>query len=267
MDAVIIDIHTHIYPDPLASEMLKRIGERSSIPAYTDGTLRGLLASMEGAGIDLSVVSSVATRPEQVSTIHEWLLEIKEQRILPLAAMHPDLPAGEMPVRFLKEKGIRGFKVHPDYQGFFVDEKRMYPFYETAQAAEMFVLFHAGVDRGLPDPIHATPEKLARVHRDFPDLAMIAAHMGGESLYEETERHLLGKEIYLDTSFVLRRMPLPTLARFFRRHSLDRFLFGTDSPWTDQGEDLRFLLSLPFLSEAAKGKIIGTNAARLLRIT
>ncbi|MEW6665709.1 MAG: amidohydrolase family protein [Thermodesulfobacteriota bacterium] len=267
MAPVIVDIHTHIYPDPVASGTLKRVCERASIPAYTDGTLRGLLASMESAGIDLSVVSSVATRPEQVSAIHDWLLGIEERRVLPLAVMHPDLPAGELPMRFLKEKGIRGFKVHPDYQDFFADEKRMYPFYETVQAAGMFVLFHAGVDRGLPDPIHATPENLARVHRDFPGLVMIAAHMGGESLYEEAERHLLGKDIYLDTSFVLRRMPLPTVERFFLKHPLDRFLFGSDSPWTDQGDDLRFLLSLPFLSDEAKEMILGTNAARLLRIT
>jgi predicted TIM-barrel fold metal-dependent hydrolase len=267
MSTVIIDIHTHIYPDHLASGTVKRICERSSIRAYTDGTLRGLLGSMETAGIDLSVVSNVATRPEQVSAIHEWLLGLGEERILPLATMHPDLPAGEMPVRLLKEKGIRGFKVHPDYQDFFVDEKRMYPFYEMAQAAGMFVLFHAGVDRGLPDPIHATPERLARVRRDFRDLIMIAAHMGGESVYEETEQHLLGEEIYLDTSFVLQRMPFSILERFFGRHPLDRFLFGTDSPWTDQGDDLEFFLSVPFLSGEGKEKIVGTNAARLLGIS
>lgn len=264
MATVIIDIHTHIYPDSLASGTVKGVCERAAIRAYSDGTLQGLLASMEGAGIDLSVVSSVATRPEQVSTIHEWLLGLGEKRVLPLATLHPDLAAGEMPVDFLKKKGLRGFKVHPDYQGFFVDERRMYPFYETAQAAKMFVLFHAGADRGLPRPIHATPERLARVRRDFPDLVMIAAHMGGEAAYEQTEQHLLGTEIYLDTSFVLRRMPLSLLERFFGKHPPDRFLFGTDSPWTDQGEELRFFLSLPFLSEEAKEKIIGTNAARLL---
>jgi predicted TIM-barrel fold metal-dependent hydrolase len=219
---------------------------------------------MEKAGIDLSVVSSVATRPEQVSTIHEWILGLDERRVLALATTHPDLPAGDLPVGFLKERGVRGFKVHPDYQDFFVDERRMYPFYETAQAAGMFVLFHAGRDRGLPDPIHATPERLARVHRDFPDLIMIAAHMGGEFVYEETERHLLGKDIHLDTSFVLRRMPRALLERFFGRHPGDRFLFGTDSPWTDQAADLSFFLSLPFLSEELKGRIAGDNAARLL---
>jgi hypothetical protein len=59
-------------------------------------------------------------------------------------------------------------------------------------------------------------------------------------------------------------MPLSVLERFFGRHPGDRFLFGTDSPWTDQAADLGFFLSLPFLSGEAKERVIGSNAARLL---
>jgi hypothetical protein len=91
--------------------------------------------------------------------------------------------------------------------------------------------------------------------------------MGGTELYTETEEYLLGSTIYLDTSFVLQEMTMTLLKRFFTKHSIERFLFGTDSPWADQQEELRLFLSLPFLKGDEKEKITGTNAARLLGIT
>ena len=261
---MIIDFHTHIYPESSASKALRAVQRRAGISCFSDGTGPGLVESMNKAEIDLSVVCSVATKPETVQTTHEWLQNIRNPRIIPFATMHPDRSIGVEEVEGLKQRGFKGFKVHPDYQGFFVDEKRVYPFYEAAQAAGMIVLFHAGLDRGLPDPMHSTPEKLAKVHEDFPLLLMVVAHLGGEAVFHETEQHLLGREVFMDTSFVLRVMPPPVLERFLKKHPVERILFGSDSPWTDQAEELRFLRGLPYLSEEEKEKITGRNAARLL---
>jgi predicted TIM-barrel fold metal-dependent hydrolase len=264
---MIIDVHTHIYPDHMAARTLDAVQGRSAVRAHTDGTLAGLLISMHAAGIDHAVVSSIATRPDQVDTIHQWLVGFRHPAISCLATMHPDLPIAADLVSALKAKGFKGFKLHPDYQEFFVDEERIFPFYEAAQAAGMPILFHVGVDPGLPEIVHATPRRLATVHKEFPQLPIIAAHMGGTDLYAETEEYLLGSTIYFDTSFVLQEMPVPMLKRFFARHPIERFLFGTDSPWTDQQKELDFFLSLPFLTEAEKEKITGLNAAQLLGIS
>jgi uncharacterized protein len=183
-----------------------------------------------------------------------------------MAAVHPDFPAVADLVTATKARGFKGFKVHPDYQAFFVDEQRLFPFYEAAQAEGMPILFHTGVDLGLPNTVHATPQRLAAVRRAFPRLCIIAAHMGGQDMYDETEQYLLGDDIYLDTSFVLQEMPLHILKRFFTKHPIERFLFGTDSPWRDQREEVDFFLSLTFLSQDAKDKILGLNAVRLLGI-
>jgi len=261
---LIIDFHTHIYPEPSAAKTLTAVQSRAGISSFSDGTLRGLLKSMDKAGIALSVVCSVATKPEMVESTHQWFESIQNSRILPFATMHPDLPAVPEEVLALQKMGFKGFKVHPDYQGFFVDDRRVYPFYEAAEAAGMIILFHSGLDRGLPRPIHSTPERLAKVHRDFPSLRMVAAHMGGEAVFDETERYLLGRDIFMDTSFVLRIMPPTLLERFMRKHPVERILFGSDSPWTDQSEELSFLMKLPFLSEQEKKKITGKNAAELL---
>lgn len=262
---MIIDFHTHIFPSHMAAKTMKDMDKRS-IPSYSDGTLLGLIKAMDNAGIDISVVSRITTRPEQVESINEWLLSKRQTRIHPLATWHPDLSLEPDTIKRLKQRGFRGFKLHPDYQGFVVDDRKMFSFYETIQAEGMFILFHAGLDRGLPGPLNAPPERLLKIHETFPDLSMILAHMGGEDIYDRTEQCLLGRNIFLDTSFVLRKMPLRTLERFLNRHPLERFLFGTDSPWVDQNLDVKFLLSIPFLTETAKERIMYTNAAHLLGI-
>ena len=259
-----IDFHTHIYPDRVAIKTVSTVRQRAGIDAYTDGTLEGLKKSMTSAGIDLSIVAAVATKPEQVESIQQWLTSIRQPGIAALAAMHPADPLDSGQMKKLKQEGFRGFKFHPDYQDFFVDDPRMYPLYEAIAAESMFILFHAGMDRGLPHPVHATPKRLAAAHEAVPELCMIAAHLGGEDAYEETAVHLLGKNIYLDTSFVLRKMPGAFRERFLREHPAEHLLFASDSPWTDQGEELQFLLQLSFLTESDKEKICFSNAAQLL---
>ncbi|HPP06677.1 MAG TPA: amidohydrolase family protein [Syntrophorhabdaceae bacterium] len=259
-----IDFHTHIYPDDIASSTINAVCERSGISAYTDGTIKGLKQSMKKAGIDISVVAAVPTKPNQVASIQKWLSSIRQPGIEALAAIHPDVSLTTDQLKNLKQEGFKGFKLHPDYQNFFVDEPRMFPIYEKIAEEDMFILFHAGVDRGLPYPVHGTPKGIARIHKNFPGLKIIAAHLGGEDVYEETLRYLVGQDIYMDTSFVLRIVPRPFLERIFKEHPIERILFASDSPWTDQKEELEFLLNLPFLSETDKEKICFYNAARLL---
>jgi hypothetical protein len=221
---------------------------------------------MKTAGIHLSLISRITTRAEQVEAINRWLHGLRRENVLPMATIHPDMPDGQAYIKRLKDKGFVGIKVHPDYQDFYADDKRMYPLYEALQDLKMPILFHAGLDRGLPPPFRAMPVHLLKVHRQFPRLIMIAAHMGGEDNYDQTETCLLGKDIYLDTAFVLRLMDQGTLQRFFQMHPIERFLFGSDSPFTDQSTELKYLHSLPFLSQDAKEKIAGKNAAELFGI-
>jgi uncharacterized protein len=262
--SVKIDFHTHIYPDHVALQTVSAVRQRAGVDAYTDGTLEGLKGSMAAAGIDLSVVAAVATRPQQVESIQRWLRTIRQPGIEALAAMHPADPLSSDQMRMLKQEGFRGFKFHPDYQDFFVDDPRIYPLYEAVAAEGMFILFHAGMDRGLPHPVHATPKGLSAVNEAIPELCMVIAHLGGEEAYEETAMHLLGRNVYLDTSFVLRKMQGTFRERFLKEHPADRLVFASDSPWTDQGEELRFLLQLPYLTDGDKEKICYSNAARLL---
>ncbi len=242
------------------------LSDRTDIPHYTDGSLESLLKSMKKAGIAMSLVSRITTQPERVTSVNSWLHESIQDGIQPMAAIHPELHNLEDYISTLKTSGFKGIKLHPDYQGFFVDDRKMYPVYEAAQALQLPILFHAGLDRGLPPPVHSTPKRLRNVHQQFPNLTMIAAHMGGEDNYNDTETYLLGTDVYLDTAFVLKIMERTTLKRFFSKHPIERILFGTDSPFTDQETELNYLLDLPFLTQNAKDKISGQNAAVLLNL-
>jgi len=263
---MVIDIHTHVFPQEIGPAILSELSGRAPIQHYTDGSVQSLVQSMGRSGISISLISRITTQVEKVPDVNSWLLESAREGIQPLATIHPETPCLEDYLVKLKSQGFKGIKLHLDYQGFYADESRMFPVYEAAQFLQLPVLFHAGLDRGLPPPIRATPERLLKIHRQFPGLVMIAAHMGGEDNYDETENFLLGKEVYLDTAYVLRIMGEGTLRRFFSKHPVERVLFGTDSPFKDQATELGYFQGLKFLTEGQKEKVLGENAAALFQL-
>ena len=177
---MIIDIHTHAFPDELAARAVEVLAERSGITPYTDGPWRGC-DSMRRAGVGYSVVMPIATKPAQVSGINRWAADIcrRGEGVIGFGTLHPTDENWRKEIDFLVESGIAGVKFHPDYQQFFVDEPELTAMYRALAEASLIVLFHAGVDIGLPPPVHCTPPRLARVLDLAPDLTVIAAHMGG----------------------------------------------------------------------------------------
>lgn len=261
----VVDFHAHAFPDSRAAGVLANMARKSSIPHYSDGTVAGLKTSMAVAGVDLALVSRITEKPGGVASVNRWLKSIEGGCLRVAGTLHPEDPHALAEVKKLADEGFRGVKLHPDYQGFRVEERRLYPLYEELQKRGFFVLFHAGLDRGLPGvPPAARPKGLRRVITDFPGLKVVAAHLGGEEIYHETEEHLLGCEIYLDTSFILRKIDPGTLKRIILGHTPSRIIWGSDSPWTDQGADIAFIRSLPYLTPEEKDAILGGNALKLL---
>ena len=65
---MIIDFHAHTFPEKISSKVVKKLGMAAHILAYTDGSIDGLTASMERAGVDYSVNLPVMTSPDLSST-------------------------------------------------------------------------------------------------------------------------------------------------------------------------------------------------------
>lgn len=262
---MIIDIHTHTFPDELAARALEVLQGNSQVPAYTDATNAGLLESMRGAGVDKSVIVPIATKPGQVRPINSWakMINSSYQDLICFGTLHPDQDDWFSEIAQLRADGIKGIKLHPDYQLFFVDDTELFPIYQALADTGLILLFHAGVDIGLPPPVHCTPDRLAKVLDAVPDLTVIAAHMGGYLCWEEAEKHIMGRNLYLDTSYSLADLGPERMAELIKAHGPDRVLFGTDSPWTDQAAEIAAISALDLADDEITA-VLGGNASRLL---
>lgn len=260
----IIDIHVHVFPDEIAAQTVKFLEEaaHAGAKAYLDGTVSALKSSMQKAKIDIAVNQPISTKPSQVRSINEWCAQIQDDQMLSFGTVYPEFDDIKGEIRWLNENGIKGIKLHPDYQEFHPDDKAAYPIYEAICENEMIILFHAGIDIGRYPPVYCTPKRLANILNDFPEIKIIAAHMGSYKLWDEVKKYLLGKEIFFDTSYSIDYMPLEQFINLMEEHGFDKILFGTDSPWKDQEEEIKKIISLD-IPEAVKEDIFWKNAAKL----
>lgn len=259
----IIDIHTHAFPDAVAAKAIPALVEEAGgHPVFYDGTVSGLLALMDRTGIDTSVMQPVATKPGQVASINDWSALHASDRLVPFGAMHPALEDPAAEIARMADLGLRGFKMHPEYQDFAPDERRMDPIYDAALERGMTILFHAGIDIGLPT-LRGTPASFAAVLDRRPGLRLVLAHMGAFRMWEEVAASLAGRDVYFDTAYTLGHLPDDDFVALARAHGAERVLFGSDGPWADPADELDRLRALPFTPEELDG-ILGGNAERLL---
>ena len=188
----------------------------------------------------------------------------KHDDVVSFGSVHPDADDAIDELYRIKEAGLKGIKLHPDYQNFFVDDDRMFRIYETVNKLGLLLTFHAGVDIGVPDPVHCTPQRLKNILPMFDNTNIIAAHFGGYLLWDEVEEILVGeKNLYIDTSFCHTRMPPLWAKRIIEKHGADKILLGSDLPWSAPDKEMEFIKSLG-LSDDVLADIFGNNAARLL---
>lgn len=260
---MIIDFHTHIFPDRIAARAVAGLAEAGGVRAHTDGTAAALLRSMDLSGIQASVACMIATRPEQTASIHAWCKEIRSERIIPLPSVHPRDPECLNHLRAIHKDGFKGIKLHPYYQEFSLLDPVMVPLYEAISDLGLILLMHTGFDIAFPRTRLADPAAIATVCRRYPDLLFVASHLGAWQLWDEVEEHLVGRPIYLDTSFALADAGPERARRIIEGHPQEFILFGSDSPWEDQGAAVANLTALE-LSPERTAAILGANARRLL---
>ncbi len=271
---MIIDFHTHIFPDTLAPKTIPHLAGLCGIEPASDGTLAGLKASMKNAGIDYSVVLPVVTNPSQFNSIQKFAAAINgRDGIFSFGGIHPDCEEPEEKLSYIASLGLRGVKLHPAYQSVDADDPRYVRIVNAAIREKLLVTFHAGVDIGLPDPNYSAVEMLARLldnidvslqapaHTDQG--ALIFAHTGGFRMWDQVEALLVGRPVYLDISFSTPYLSDEQLIRIIRSHGADKILFATDCPWSDQKDYLAHFQALP-LTDEEKACILWKNGAKLL---
>jgi predicted TIM-barrel fold metal-dependent hydrolase len=260
----IIDFHTHAFPDPVAAHAIPALEKEGDVQAYTDGTVSGLLRSMDRAGIEKSVICSIATRVEQFQSILDWSKQIRSNRIIPLPSVHPLDPLLVEHIKTIKEQGFIGIKLHPYYQDFFLGEERMDELYQTLIDCDLLLVVHTGFDIAYPRIRRCDPTQVMKVVDKFPDLKLITTHFGGWDDWQEVRRLLIGKPIYMDLSFSLDYLRREQAKEMLMAHPAEYILFGTDSPWKEQKSCLRKLQGLD-LGDDLVDKIIRRNGGKLVQ--
>ena len=275
--SMIIDFHTHCFPDAIALKAVTRLAASSRVAPRTDGTAGGLSAAAREAGVDLSVVLPVATSPGQVPSINDFAARLNERTaetgLFSFGGAHPDDPDWKAHLEQVAERNMKGVKIHPVYQGVDIDDARFVRLLSYAGELGLTVVTHAGDDIGFPGEARCGPAMIRRALRQAGPVTLVLAHMGGWMRWEEVGA-LADLPVYLDTAFATGAVPLTDGKRLelldeagflglARAFGPERVLFGTDSPWSGQRESLDWLRALP-LSDAEKTAILGGNAMRLL---
>lgn len=236
----LIDIHTHIYPPAIARKAAASIREFYQLGTEEmDGTAETLLQKGDEAGIDRFVILPVAVRPDRTRHINDFILgQVAVQpRFIGFGTLHAGMDAIADEARYIQAKGLKGIKMHPDTQGFAIDDPRLFPAYEEIQG-KLPVIFHMGDKRY--DFSH--PAQLRKVLERFPRLQVIAAHFGGYGMYEEAYDILHDKDCIFDVSSSMMFMEDGIAEEFINRYGAERMAFGTDYPlWNPVPETRRFL--------------------------
>ena len=264
---MLIDFHTHCFPPKIAGKAIEKLAHASGgfIP-NTDGTVDSLRARMREDGIAASVVLSIATNAHQQRAVNDFAISIdNKQDIFAFGSVYPYSEDAFSELERIKEAGLLGVKLHPDYQGFAVDDTRWKPLYRKISELGLITVFHAGLDYGFPPPYNAMPRAMRQAAEWF-QTPVVAAHWGGINCGDGVLEYLCGTEnVYFDCSFGYSMMPRYYAEKILEKHGVDRMLFGTDSPWRTAEQEMRLLDNLGLSAEDME-KITHKNAEKLLKI-
>ncbi len=270
----VIDFHVHTaYYQSMTPSYLNWLrrqwgaGLEEMIRAYSSP--QSFLQLLDECGIDSAVILAEVAPITTGIVDNEYVAKFcaRSPRLIPFVSINPFMTAnlGEELGRWAGE-GFRGLKLYPTYQQFYPNEPRIYPLYAKAQELGLPVMFHvgssvfAGSRLKYGDPIH-----LDDVAGDFPELALVQSHSGRPFWYEKAfALSRLHRNVYMEVA----GLPPQKLLTYFPEleRVADKVIYGSDWPGVPTiKENLQAIRELP-LSEEAKKKILGVNAARLLRI-
>lgn len=261
-----IDLHAHIYPDKIALRAAETIGEfYEGTQMHHDGTVSMLLEQMDAAGVDMALVHSVAIAPNRVQTINDYIagqVAAHPDRFVGYATLHPDMDDPAAEIARTQALGLRGVKMHHDMQRIAMDDPRMDKIYAACEGV-CPLLVHAGDYRFHYD----NPCQIADVSRRYPELTLIAAHLGGYSEWENAAACLVDcPNVLVDTSSSFFKLGYEGMRAQIDLFGYDRVMFGTDYPMWNPREELAVLHALDLPQDALE-KILYRNAARLLGLS
>ena len=268
---MIIDFHTHIFPDKIAERTISHLASRGGRQPSFDGTERGLIDYMKGACVDISVTHPVITAPKQFESVTAFAEEVnrrhsgaKGARLVSFAGIHPACDGIGEKMKLIRDLGFLGVKIHPDYQDTPINDESYVEILKYAMEYDLTVITHAGVDGAYRDrgPM-CTPERVIDLIRRVPHKKLVLGHFGGNEMTEEVYDKLCGEDVYFDTALVLDYIDEKSFKKILDKHGEDKILFATDAPWANASAYIDRIRSFG-LGERTENKIFYENALTLI---
>jgi uncharacterized protein len=280
MSPVIIDFHTHIFPPWLRERRDEYVKSDACLCSlYSERkakmtTAEELVASMDEAGIDMSVVLNIGWVSHELCQItNDYILDSVSRhptRLIGFCAIQPK--AGDAAIAEMERcaaAGARGIgELRSDMQGFDLsDERTMHPMIDAAMKHGLILLTHASepVGHRYAGKGSITPDRLYSLITVFPDLKLVCAHWGGGlpfyTLMPEVRKALAN--VFFDTAATVFLYSPEIFSHVSGIIGSDRILFGTDYPLMHQSRVIDQVRSSS-LSGEDQAAILGGNAKRLL---
>jgi predicted TIM-barrel fold metal-dependent hydrolase len=194
--------------------------------------------------------------------------------LIPFGSVDPHKgKLGVREARELIEKGVRGFKFHPNTQAFWPNDRAFYALYEVIADAGLVALFHSGttgIGAGMPGGggvrlKYSNPMAVDDVAADFPELKIILAHPSFPWQDEALAIAVHKPNVYIDLSGWSPKYFPENLIRYTNSQLKHKMLFGSDYPLITPDRWLADFAKLPIKSEV-RPLVLKENAATLLAL-
>lgn len=261
-----VDGHTHVFPPKIGPRLAAAIGREFGREPEGDGSVMDLFSHLDAAGLEQAVCFTAALRPDQMIPANSWMIGLRREhaRLIPLGTVHPGHPAWGEELDRLERNGIRGLKIHPDLTGIPLDSPLWDPVWEAARG-RFLVMVHMGPARPGGQTV-SRPREMAAVLRRHRGLEVVAAHLGGLGMWEETLDHLAGMDIYMDTSCCHGLIAPPVMAALLNGHDRERILFGSDYPLFSPRREREALVRLLAGLGVPESAVMGNGKHLLARL-
>ena len=258
----IIDAHCHIYPAKIAAKAVTAIGNFYGIGMSEDGTADSLVKEGSAIGVEKYVVHSTATTVHQVRSINDYIYGEMQAHpeFIGFMTLHNEMTeeAIAAEVELAISRGMKGVKLHPDFQKFNIDDaENIY----RVTAGKLPVLLHMGDKRY----DFSSPARLRKMAEKYPEQTFIGAHFGGYSVWDKVGCLKDLPNVYFDTSSSLAFLDKRKASELIHLFGHERYFFGTDFPMWRPDEELKRFLALD-LTEEEREDILYNNAAKLLGV-
>lgn len=264
MNYPIIDCHCHIYPEKIAAKAVNGIKSFYNVNMGYDGRYSALIDNGKQNGIKHYIIFSVATTPHQVHSINTFISKCVEESdglMTGLGTLHPDSDDIERDIAQIKNLGLKGVKLHPDFQRFKADDPKCDMIYELCEGT-LPILIHTGDVRY----DYSNPNRIKPVLKRHPNLTVIGAHFGGWSCWEQAAKELCDFDnFHVDCSSTFNWLSPKQCAELVKAYGSDKVIFGSDFPMWEYHDEISSFFEMN-LTDDENRKILYENAMKLFSL-